>query len=139
MVQFEEVTDEHFEQNFKKEEEWSDTDSEISESEIEDDVVDETFYDRLVALKDIIPPTQRTKIANAASSLANTATWLGKFGGKATWVLATSAILFGFPLALAIEEEAQYTEYEKQMQMQAGANDANRGPDRRPRSPGFRS
>lgn len=93
------------------------TDSEIS-SDDEDDVPDEeTLADRLLALRDIIPPTTRSYISNKVSV---TTSWVKSglaFGGKTLWAVSTSALLLGVPWALAFAEEQQMVEMEKEMKM----------------------
>lgn len=92
------------------------TDSEISDDE-DLNTTDETFADRIYALKDIVPASTRTSI----SSFVNTTTSYVKsglgFSGKALYVLSTSALLLGVPWALAFAEEQQMAEMEKEMRM----------------------
>lgn len=45
------------------------------------------------------------------------------FGGKALWVVSTSALLLGVPWALAYAEEQQMIEMEREMKMQQQANE----------------
>jgi import receptor subunit TOM22 len=92
-------------------------DSEISTDD-EDNVPDEeTLAERLLALRDIIPPTTRSFIS---SQVETTAGWIKSgllFGGKTLWVVSTSALLLGVPWALAFAEEQQMVEMEKEMKM----------------------
>ncbi|KJX99277.1 mitochondrial import receptor subunit tom22 like protein [Zymoseptoria brevis] len=128
MVQLEEVPDEELfaQQSGPKaedEEEWDTSDeSEISDVD-EDDAFDETILDRVYALKDIVPPTYRKRIASAADTGY---AWLSSglsFSGKTLWVVSTSALLLGVPWALAFSEEQQYQEMEREMRMQQSANE----------------
>lgn len=101
------------------------TDSSDSEVDEDDDfdIENETFYDRIVALKDIIAPEKRSSFLNAAStarSYANTA--LTKTGSLA-WTLASSALLLAVPLSLAILAESQIQEMEKEILLQQSAQD----------------
>lgn len=95
----------------------SNTDSEISTDD-EDNIADEeTLTDRLLALRDIIPPTTRTYIVNTVET---TTSWIKSglsFGGKTLFVVSTSALLLGVPWALAFAEEQQMVEMEKEMRM----------------------
>lgn len=82
-------------------------------SSIADLTPDETLYERIAALQDIIPaPTRR-----ALASKYNTATsWVKSglaLGGKTLWVVSTSALLLGVPWALAYSEEQMIVEQEK--------------------------
>ncbi|PQE12148.1 mitochondrial import receptor subunit tom22 protein [Rutstroemia sp. NJR-2017a BVV2] len=121
MVELTEVEDESFETKqagpSDDEDYYTDTDSEIS-SDGEDDVADEeTFTDRLFALKDIIPATTRSYISGKVDT---TTSWVKSglsFGGKTLWVVSTSALLLGVPWALAYVEEQQVVEMEKEMKM----------------------
>ncbi|KAF9739016.1 hypothetical protein PMIN06_012114 [Paraphaeosphaeria minitans] len=115
MVKLEEVVDEEFlrEQEGPHDEDDWDTDSESDTSSIADLTPDETFYERVAALQDIIPaPTRR-----ALASKYNTATsWVKSglaLGGKTLWVVSTSALLLGVPWALAYSEEQMIVEQEK--------------------------
>jgi import receptor subunit TOM22 len=93
------------------------TDSEISTDD-EDDVPDEeTLTDRILALKDIIPPTTRSYIANKVETGTG---WVKSgflFSGKTLWIVSTSALLLGVPWALAFAEEQQVVEMENEMKM----------------------
>lgn len=130
MVKLQEVEDEHFDApqagpQFEKpgsdDEEFVDTDSDISSDEDEDDddeTFEETVYDRLVALKDMVPPKHRARISGAAEGLYNAVAATLRFSGSSLWVISTSAIMLGVPYALAVGEEAQMVEMEKDMKAQ---------------------
>ena len=75
----------------------------------------ETFYDRVAALVDIIPPTTRYSIASRASKTATAIKRVGKFAGNLVWIVTTSALLVGLPLALSLEDEAKIVQQEKEM------------------------
>lgn len=92
------------------------TDSEISE-ESEYDPESETLADRLYALRDIIPPTTRGYISAKVDAVAGAVGATLSFGGKALWVVSSSALLLGVPWALAWAEEQQVVEMEKEMKM----------------------
>jgi import receptor subunit TOM22 len=99
-----------------------DLDSEITDEEDGGDL-EETFVDRIAALRDAIPPKQRAALS---STFHTTYSWLRGgllFGGKSLWVISTSALLLGVPWALAFAEEQQMIEMEKEMKMQQSAND----------------
>jgi import receptor subunit TOM22 len=96
--------------------------SDASSIASDDDISAETLYDRLFALQDMLPPTQRRFIASTAST---TTSWVKSgltFSGKALWVVSTSLLLLGVPWALAYAEEQQMIEMEKEMQMQQQAS-----------------
>ncbi|ELR07556.1 mitochondrial import receptor protein [Pseudogymnoascus destructans] len=120
MVELVEVEDESFETKQvgpdDEEDYYTDTDSEIS-SDDEDDppALDESLSERLLALRDIIPPTTRTAISSIFNTTSGyVASTLG-FGGKALFVLSTSALLLGVPWALAFAEEQQIADMENEM------------------------
>lgn len=128
MVKLQEVEDEHFvqEQPGPKEDDadYVDTDSEISSEDDSDDdddeTLEETVYERLVALKDMIPPKHRAKISGAFNTTYNMVASTLRFGGNAMWILSTSAIMLGVPYALAVGEEQQMVEMEKEMKVCEG-------------------
>lgn len=84
---------------------------------------DETILDRIVALKEIVPVTWRLKIADGLSYTAEKASTVMQFAGKSMWVLSTTALLLGVPFMMSVEDEAQLSEYEKQIKDQRGANE----------------
>lgn len=99
----------------------------VSDSEISDDAsdagaLDESLIDRLSALRDIIPPKARAKISSISSTIASATSSTINYSGKGLWVIATSVLLLGIPYALALGEEQQYMEEERQRAvMQEGA------------------
>lgn len=123
MVKIQEVEDEHFNEagpgakftDDAEDDDYTDTDSEISEEEEEDDGdLEESLYDRIVALRDIIPLKQRTYILNG---VARTYGWISKglsFGGSSLWVLTTSVMVLGVPYAVAVQSDQQLAEMEKE-------------------------
>lgn len=85
----------------------------------------ETIYDRIAALQDIVPIKQRRAISR---SLSTATSWVKSsltFGGQALWVVSTSALLLGVPWAIAYAEDQQVAEAEQQMKMQQTANDVS--------------
>jgi len=83
---------------------------------------DETFFDRLAALVDIVPPTTRHTIASRISKTASFIKRGGKIAGNIVWVVTTSALLVALPLALSLEDEAKIVAQEKEMiEQQQGA------------------
>lgn len=73
----------------------------------------------------MIPPSQRRLLA---STLQSASAWLRSgllFGGKALWVVSTSALLLGVPWALAYAEEQQLVEMEREMKMQQSASEVS--------------
>ena len=105
----------------------SSTDNVLSESEVsdvdDDDALDESFFDRVSALKDMVPPTYRKQISNATSTGYGWASTALSLGGKTLWIVSTSALLLGVPWALAFSEEQQVQEMEREMRMQQSANE----------------
>lgn len=77
--------------------------------------VDESFFDRVVALKDIVSPTTRHNISTRVAQTASVVKRGGKLIGNIIWVLTTSTLLIGLPLALIIEDESKAEAQEKEM------------------------
>ncbi|MCJ1363578.1 mitochondrial import receptor protein [Acarospora aff. strigata] len=129
MVKLEEVEDDHFTQaqpGPKAENDddfYTDTDSEISSDDDLAPGLDETLTDRLLALRDILPPAQRRYLASTISTATSWARSGLMLGGKTMWVVSTSALLLGVPWVLAWSEEQQMMEMEKEMKMQQNANE----------------
>ena len=84
----------------------------------DDDLHRESLVDRLVALVDIVPPQTRHSIFTRVSSFVGTVKTGGKLVGNVVWVLTTSALLIGLPLAFALEDEAKIVHQEKEMAAQ---------------------
>lgn len=125
MVKLTQVEDESLPKTefVNKEDEYVDTsESDVSDEEDEFDE-NETFLDRIVALKDIIPPQQRTQLAFASSSLASNARTFFNKSGNVLWVVASSALLLGVPLSLSILGEQQLMEMEKEFKLQQSSNE----------------
>lgn len=99
------------------------------ESEISVDstyeVQGESLYDRVIALKDMIPPQSRRRIVSTVSSISDMTKSTFSFSGKALWVISTSAFLLGVPWALAFAEEEQYVQMEREQGMMRGANEVS--------------
>ncbi|RAO70532.1 uncharacterized protein BHQ10_006544 [Talaromyces amestolkiae] len=136
MVKLTEVEDEHFTtekpiptkeallvSDNEDDEDFTDTESEISEVDSTYDPINETLYDRIVALKDIIPPQSRRRITATIAGLSDATKSTFSFSGKALWVISTSAFLLGVPWALAFAEEEQYVQMEREQGMMRGANE----------------
>ncbi|KAI5453523.1 mitochondrial import receptor subunit Tom22 [Naganishia albida] len=149
MVKVEEVRDAAYAEKEDRESDYATTDDEdgfetesvssVDSQEIALD--DETLLDRVYALKDMVAPTTRSKIA---SQWERTSQWVktgGVWAGNAVWVITTSALLVGLPLALAMEDEARIVQQEKEIQMQQSGQQSLLGaPPQQPQGvvpPGF--
>lgn len=87
--------------------------------------MNETFADRLYALRDIIPPQTRTSISNKITATTDAISSVLSFSGRTLWVLGTSALIVGVPWALAWSEEQQVIEMEKEMKMREMGGDVS--------------
>ena len=129
MVEFEEIKDEHYEADdgFEDEEdsegEFSDASSEGDQDEADAGIQDESFMDRIVALKDIIPAHQRDTIARTFSTVYDYGRMATFIGGKAAYILITSVLMLGIPYALSLDEDKMISEQERQMQLQQGMSE----------------
>ncbi|KAH9985532.1 mitochondrial import receptor subunit Tom22-domain-containing protein [Russula vinacea] len=77
--------------------------------------VEISLLDRIAALKDIVPPTTRHSLASKVSKTASFFKRTTKFAGNVIWVVTTSALLIGLPLALILEDEAKVVAQENEM------------------------
>lgn len=104
---------------------YSDDSESDSESDLDDDfdIENETLYDRVVALRDIIPPSQRTKICNTTKVVSEYLRSGVTVSGNLLWALTSSALLLTVPLSLAVLAETQLEEMEKEMTLQQSAQD----------------
>ncbi|WVN87263.1 uncharacterized protein L203_102440 [Cryptococcus depauperatus CBS 7841] len=125
VVVVEEVRDEAVEEVVLQEGEHEsdfETDSHVSSTFSDDDdfnLANESIYDRVAALKDILPPKVRQSIYQRYKSTTGWAWWSVQSAGTLAWWVSTSALLVGLPLALAIEDESRVVAQEKEMQMQS--------------------
>lgn len=127
MVKLTQVDDEtatQFEKTAPAAQQFDDSESD-SDAEYDDDFdfESETIYDRIVALKDIIPPSQRNQIVDAVENVQNIASLALSKGGSLLWGVTASALLLGVPLSLAILAETQLQEMEKEMSLQKSAQE----------------
>lgn len=83
----------------------------------------ESLFDRVYALKDVIPPNARRQVTGTVSAVTSFTKSSVMFGGKALWILSTSAFLVGVPWALAYAEEEQIMQMEREQGMIKGANE----------------
>ena len=120
----EEVTEDYDVNNDDNYTDASASDSE-SDAESEDDgaALNETLYERVAALRDIIPPPTRARISSAFTTTKSGLGSVATFGGKSLWALTSSLLLIGIPFMMAVEAEAQAQEEEKALSMQTGSND----------------
>lgn len=100
------------------------TSSSVGSADLDDDNVsiassspddEETFADRIVALKDIVSPQTRLALSDSLATTSRWVRWSGKVAGNLVWVVTTTALLIGLPMALAIEDEAKMQAQEKEM------------------------
>lgn len=96
--------------------------SEIS-NDSDFDAENETFAERLYALRDIVPPQTRGWISDSVSAVSSRAWSVLSFGGKATWVITTSALFIGVPFALSYNEDLQYAAMEQEFNMRQQGGD----------------
>ncbi|KAJ2063543.1 mitochondrial import receptor subunit Tom22 [Coemansia sp. S146] len=94
------------------------TDKEEDESDFdfdeEDDEFEETFLERVQALKDIIPIEKRRAVSSALSNISYWGTLGMHLAGKLSWVFTTSALLVVFPLALESDREKMMQQWESE-------------------------
>lgn len=92
------------------------TGSSVSLSSVASDLNgEESFYDRLSALVDIVPPTTRHSLATKLSSTASFVKSGSRLVGNLVWIVTTSALLIGLPLAMSLEDEAKVVAQEQEM------------------------
>ena len=81
--------------------------------------VNESIYDRFVALGDIVPPQTRSNLRSSYVTTKSWTWWGVQSAGTLAWWVSTSALLVGLPLALAIEDETRVVQQERDMQLQS--------------------
>ncbi|KAL8843172.1 MAG: hypothetical protein Q9176_002125 [Flavoplaca citrina] len=120
MVQLEEVEDQDLVREqpgpYQEEEDddYTDTDSSLSDDDIASLAPSETALDRLYALKDMIPPSTRRSIANTSSSVFSAIKSLSLFSGKGLYIVSTGGLMVFLPYMMAVMEEQQIVEMERE-------------------------
>lgn len=100
------------------------TDSSISTDSVPT-LPSETLSDRFLALRDMVPPSARRRLAYTYDTVKSWG-WGGlMLSGKTMWVVSTSALLLGVPFALALVEEQQMAEMEKEQRMREMGNEVS--------------
>ncbi|CCH60547.1 hypothetical protein TBLA_0D00370 [Henningerozyma blattae CBS 6284] len=84
---------------------------------------DETIWERIEALKDMVPPKQRHQISGGLSTIGSTIRGVFNKSFSLTWIITTSALLLGVPLSLSILAEQQLIEMERSFDLQKDANE----------------
>ncbi|CAH7688413.1 mitochondrial outer membrane translocase complex, subunit Tom22 [Phakopsora pachyrhizi] len=95
-----------------------DSDDEYEKNLLFSDIENETIADRIYALRDIISPATRSNISDRFSSLCRSTSSTAKTLGNVAWVITTSMIMIGLPLALSIEGESMLVAHEKEVERQ---------------------
>ena len=90
-------------------------------------VPQESVWERISALKDIIPPSTRQSIASNLSRASSYGSFTLLVGGKLAWVVTTTALLWGLPYALAVEDEMRISQQERDMLSQQQGSQQVRG------------
>lgn len=91
-------------------------------------LANESIWDRIAALKDILSPSTRANIAKmwkVGSAYGFLGGWVA---GKLIWIGVTSALLVGLPFALAVEDESRFAAQEKEIVAQQTGGNAGAGP-----------
>ncbi|MCJ1460851.1 mitochondrial import receptor protein [Mycoblastus sanguinarius] len=131
MVQLEEVEDPELDQaqpgpipdSAYDSADFTDTESELSDDDTLTVSPSESLSDRIYALKDILPPRYRravTSTLSTSTSALKTGAW---WGGKGLWVLSTGALMLMVPFAIAVVEEQQIIEQEKEIKAREGVGE----------------
>ncbi|KAK3166776.1 hypothetical protein OEA41_009901 [Lepraria neglecta] len=131
MVQLEEVEDQELDQvqpgpiddTAYDSADFTDTESELSDDDQISAAPQESISDRILALKDILPPRTRRYLSStlqSTSGLIQKGAW---FGGKGLWTLSTGALMLMVPFAIALVEEQQIVEQEKEIKAREGAGE----------------
>lgn len=103
-----------------KADETDETDSDVSSI---DETLDESIYDRIAALKDVVPPAQRRQLAATVSTAQEWGWWGISSVAQVSWLVGVSVMLLGIPFAVGMSEEQALMAEEQQAQMQESAND----------------
>ena len=98
---------------------------EYDEDDDEEDISNETISERIIALKQAIPPSYRHNLESVSTSVSSVVKTSATFAGNAFWVVITSSLLLGVPLALSIISEQQLIEMEREMKLTQSTNEVS--------------
>lgn len=97
---------------------YGDVDDEAAE---EARIAKETVFERICALKYMIPLCIRVRCRTAYRFFFAKSFVVAAFVGKFSWVLTTSLLLVGLPMFIEYDKEQTYVAYEKEQKMQAAS------------------
>ncbi|CAG8472029.1 8447_t:CDS:2, partial [Funneliformis mosseae] len=115
MVKVEEITEDYDDDHHSE-----DSNFTTDDSDSEDDFEEETWIERIRALRDIIPTDTRDSISYKISSMMSFGVRGARFLGNGAWVLTTSALLVVFPLLVEIGRESAINQMESDPYGQPG-------------------
>ncbi|CAG8548117.1 334_t:CDS:2 [Diversispora eburnea] len=121
MVKLEEVADDHE----STDDESSDNETASSVSSGSSSDYEESVFERVLALRDIIPEDTRESISNNVSTLMSFGAKTARFLGNTFWVLTTTALILVMPLALEIEKESAIIQMENEQKAMMGGQTGN--------------
>ncbi|PWN38281.1 uncharacterized protein FA14DRAFT_167060 [Meira miltonrushii] len=93
-----------------------DSDDEVMERGLT--IPQESVWERISALRDIIPPSTRRSITQKINTFSAYGGVSLLWGGRAVWVLSTTMLLWGLPYSLAVEDEMRVMQQERDMNTQ---------------------
>ncbi|KAI9219434.1 mitochondrial outer membrane translocase complex, subunit Tom22 [Blastocladiella britannica] len=88
-----------------------------SEAESDFSTTDESLLDRLVALKDVVPPGVRATVASGTATLVSLGQGAAVLLGKTAWVLSTTALVMLAPLVYEMTKDAQIEMLEQEQRL----------------------
>ena len=89
-----------------------------NESDLDDDILNESVLDRISALRDIISPKTRFACVKGVKRFYGLAVQSAKMAGSGLWIVSTAATILFLPLALEVEKESAAINQESQMLLQ---------------------
>jgi mitochondrial import receptor subunit TOM22 len=88
---------------------------------------DETWLERVLALKEMIPESTRNNLSTCFTVCRETFIKTTKFTGRWAWITSTSLLLVGLPLILEMEKEQVLFEFEAAQYQQQTAQQMLQG------------
>ncbi|KAL8744978.1 MAG: hypothetical protein Q9190_002841 [Brigantiaea leucoxantha] len=97
---------------------FTDTDSSLSSASDDDSpssfLPSESLTDRILALRDMIPPSTRHRITTSTTRLFSLLKSSTLYTGKGLYVLGTGGLMVLVPYMMAVIEEQQFVEMERE-------------------------
>jgi import receptor subunit TOM22 len=86
----------------------------------DEDLDNETYFDRIKALEFMVPYSIRRRIEGIVSTTFNITLTISKLVGRVTWSVITSSLLLAVPTMIAYDSESFWNQIEAEQKLHGG-------------------